>query len=625
MITLTQKEKNALKEIIVKHFDLTPKDLHPLLNNIDLLLSNNDSYLFDQLEYLIYFHDNAEYTHKIFLSVFEIYTYLQSIVEKREQKEFLNQLFIDFYESTFYENCKYNKKSHKRNETIQNILKYVSDKLNGMLTTQQLMITNMSHEMRTQLNSMIGYLTLIEKENILQGDTKIFLNKATKASLLLKALLTDVLDISKLNSDQMEINPSVFWLDEIILDSIRPFIIQINEKQLEFKSNIAFFPYQVYADGDRIFEILKNILSNAVKYTEQGYIHLTIDEISEKNQEVELLFKIEDSGIGMSSQQIKNIFDPYTRHAHDIQGLGLGLYISKKLLQKMDSDLSVSSELEKGSTFEFRLRFKQITVDSFSLLNKQIYFFNNQKDAMKQKKFEKKLKLLERMGAIIESFDDEETFTGFLLSNKESEDFMPNIISITTQKDQYSKYDALISYLKNFKKFQHTYFMAEETNDQLSFEHFDKSFEHFSTLSSYIKAIKMQQQQGVISNKVDRPLQILAIDDIETNLDMLSLFIKKKYPNTIVDKALGGYEAIGMYKVNQYDLVFLDLKMPGLNGFEVFERLRSIASFSPIYALTADVYKETYDKVMETGFNGLIEKPLKLDRLYDIIEEIRYV
>jgi CheY-like chemotaxis protein len=213
-------------------------------------------------------------------------------------------------------------------------------------------------------------------------------------------------------------------------------------------------------------------------------------------------------------------------------------------------------------------------------------------------------------------FDDEKIFINHLLTIQESG---PDYISVVSTVDGYSKFDALIYYLKTLQNFEKTIFIAENFRQHISLNYFDEINEYFSPIDVY--ALKKSQDVKKLESKVN--ISILAIDDTETNLDILSLFISKKYPNITLDMASGGYEGIGMFKIKHYDMVMLDLKMPGLDGFEVFKKLKDLGlPLPPVYAFSADIYKSNIEKVEEYGFAGMIEKPLQPQKLYKIIERI---
>ncbi len=459
----------------------------------------------------------------------------------------------------------------------------------------------------------------MDKKGVLSQEDKGYLDKANYAISILKRLVSDILNVSKINTEQMEIKEEPFWMDEMILKCIDSIILGVNKKNITFRVDADILPYRLIGDQHHMMGIVVNLLSNAVKYTDNGYVHLSVKKelVPEEMEMIKIVFRVEDSGIGMTQEQLKKIFDPYIRFKIEKEGVGLGLHIASKMADKLGGKLTVKSRLSEGSTFDFTINVKQDRRNPVNMHNKVLCFFNNEKE---EKISEQKRDCLKHFGAKIIYFTEEESFTDYLLSIKEE---IPDIISISTYHEAYTKFDALIHYLKNITRFQKTHFIAERTKTMFPLEHFDKVYERFAPISAYIKFLKLSdEQQDKTAQLSAKQIRILAVDDLETNLEILKLFITNKYPYVVLDLAMGGYEAIGMYKTQIYDIILMDLKMPGLNGFEVFEKFKVIKPLPSIYALTADVYKDTYDRVLSAGFSGLLEKPLQVDLLFEAIEKV---
>ena len=506
----------------------------------------------------------------------------------------------------------------KSEDQVQKMLQDKSRQLDELLKAQQLMITNISHEIRTSLNAIAGYISLIDKKNILTKEDKGYLNKANYATSTLKTLVSDILDVSKINTGQMVMKEESFWLDEMILKCVDSIMLGVNKKNITFEVEADILPYKLIGDQSHMVGIVVNLLSNAIKYTDNGFVHFIVKKYQDQEDDgiIKILFRVKDSGIGMTEEQIEKIFDPYIRFKIEREGIGLGLHIASKLADKLGGDLTVKSKLGTGSVFDFTVKVKQDNEGTVSMHNKVLCLFNNTKET---KVFEQKLDFLKQFGAKVIYFSDEQEFTDYLLNIK---DEIPDIISITTYHEAYAKYDALIHYLKNISRFQITHFIAEGTETRIPLSYFDEIYERFTPISAYIHALRLlDKQQNELNILIENKIHILAVDDIETNLEILKLFIENRYPHANLDLAMGGYEAIGMYKTQTYDIILMDLKMPGLNGFEVLEKFKAIKLPPPVYALTADVYKDTYDRVMYTGFAGLLEKPLQLDLMFEAIEK----
>ncbi len=611
---LHKTDKEILIKNLVNQFNIKHTKAQSIVDNMEKALLGENKAFFYHLKYAIHFHNSTAYSMKVFNCAVDIFSFLICKEEYASVKKEIKAFYYLFFETVFIQRCRYAKKIEKRGDTVHKVLQHISGQLNQTLDTQQLMIANISHEMRTSLNAIYGYISLIEEKNILSAEDQNFLHKASGATSTLRVLVSDILDVTKINSGQMEIKEEFFWLDEMILKCIDSITIELNKKDIIFKSKIDFFPTKVFGDRQHIMEIVINLLSNAVKYTDSGFIQLKVEKNRELDDEIKILFQVEDSGIGMTEEQTENMFAPFSRFKTERQGLGLGLHIASKLAQKLNGSLTAKSKFGEGSTFDFTINVKEKLDSPIKIDKKTICFFNNTKETYN---FEQKLHFLKEYRAKIIIFKDEQKFINYLLTLKGK---APDMISITTDHEGYSKYDALINYLKTLKMFQKTSFIAEETGINISLAYFDKIYDHFAPISAYAAYLKALDKKE--DKESGAKLHILAVDDIETNLEILKLFISKKYPHAIIDLATGGYEAVGMYKTQTYDMILLDLKMPGLDGFNVLKKLKDIRSLPPTYALTADIYKTTYDKVIEAGFMALLEKPLQLDILFETIEKV---
>ncbi|TET89801.1 MAG: hybrid sensor histidine kinase/response regulator [Sulfurovum sp.] len=616
---LHKMDKQKIIKDVTGLFDMEPAKAQHLVDNMEKALLGENKDFFYTLKYAIHFRNDTAFSRNVLKCAVENFSFLITKEEYASVKKELETFFYLFFETIFIQRCRYAKKIEKRGDTVQKVLQHMSNQLNKTLDTQQLMIANISHEMRTSLNAISGYLSIVKDKNILIGEDKNFLDKASSASSTLKALVSDILDVTKINSGQLEIKEEFFWLDKMILKCIDSIAIGLNKKNIIFKTKVDFFPKKVFGDRQHIMEIITNLLSNAVKYTDSGFVHLKVKKNQGLDDSIEILFQVEDSGIGMTQEQTENMFEPYSRFKTERQGVGLGLHIAYKLAQKLGGCLTAKSKFGEGSTFDFTVKLKEKPDNLIKTDNKMICFFNNTKETHD---FKQKLHFLKEHGIEIVTFSNEQKFINYLLTLK---DKAPDMISIVSDHEGYLKYDALINYLRTLKIFETTSFIAEETGANISLGYFDKIYDRFAPILTYIDSLKvLDTQENKVKADVEKKqdIHILAVDDIETNLEILKMFIAKRYPHATIDLATGGYEAVGMYKTQTYDIIFMDLKMPGLNGFEVLEKLNAIHHLPPVYALTADIYKTTYDKVVQAGFMGLLEKPLQLDLLFETIEKV---
>ena len=607
---IDNEDKKYIKSILISSFRLKDRTADKFIQQLYEAFSCKCNIFFYNLKYSLHFKYNSRYSNKILEVCIKIFIYFISNPKYRYEKNELEQFFYNFLEIVFIDSIKYNKRIEHQRDTVQQVLQHTSKKLNNILKTQELMIANISHDMRTSLNAINGHLSLIDIDKIKDIKLKSNIEKALSSSSTLNSLVNDILDISKINAGELEIYEKYFWVDELIIEAINN--INIDKKPIKLKVDIDLIAYRLLGDYKHILEIIINLLSNAIKYTDIGFIFLSVKIKKDSKKNIKIEFSIKDTGMGISKKDIETIFNPYTRINDDIQGVGLGLHISSKLLNTLGGELKVSSHIGEGSRFSFTLNFKKEKLKKKSIKSKKIYYFNDvDKD---------NIKILKKLGAKVKYFDDKIKFTTKLLSLKGKK---PDIISIKTNREYYIDIDTLISHLKKDKKYKKSYFIADGVDSKIPLNNFDKMNEYITPISTYIKP-KIAHKNSNKKSIHTEPIYILSVDDIRTNLELLKSFILKQYPNAIVDLANGGYEAIGMSKVREYDIIFIDLKMPGLNGFELLDRLDNIKDIGTIYALSADVYKSTYKKVEKSKFQGLLEKPFNIELIYNVVEKVIY-
>ena len=220
-------------------------------------------------------------------------------------------------------------------------------------------LTTMSHEMRTPLNAVIG-LSELTLDGKISGEEKENIEKVYTAGMVLLGIINDILDISKIESGKFELNPVVYDLPSLINDTITLNTMRIEEKPIKFKLFIEeTLPSELYGDDLRIKQIFNNILSNAFKYTKAGTVewHIAWEKIGD---DIWLISSVKDSGIGIRKEDVEKLFQNYseldTKFHRKIEGAGLGLSLTKRMVEMMSGTINVDSEFGKGSTFTVRIK-----------------------------------------------------------------------------------------------------------------------------------------------------------------------------------------------------------------------------------------------------------------------------
>lgn len=233
----------------------------------------------------------------------------------------------------------------------------------------------MSHEIRTPINGILGISAILQEKD-LGMETKEFVNSINYSARNLLFLINDILDISKIEAGKLEIEEIPFDLNELIIELEKTFIFSNLNKSLRFQIEKPNFPFYLVGDPNRVRQILTNFISNAIKFTNKGMIQLKLTEKMMQPNEISILFEIIDEGIGISEANQKKLFKEYSQAESDTSrnygGTGLGLSICKKLIELMNGSIGVKSELKKGSTFWFKLKFK--TKDKVTLQNESLNY-----------------------------------------------------------------------------------------------------------------------------------------------------------------------------------------------------------------------------------------------------------
>lgn len=233
---------------------------------------------------------------------------------------------------------------------------------NNSITSRTRFLSTMGHELRTPLNGVLGAVNLLKDEKYLSEDNEYFRVLKYCAGHMLN-LVNDILDFNKIEAGKLEIHPVEFNLKNLIADSTLPFYNSFEEKNLQLKIEIApELNAMVMGDDIRIIQILNNLLSNALKFTNKGYVKLSVLCSQKDTQFLTALFKVEDTGLGIDKADQSKIFDSfwqgYDESTRKYSGTGLGLSICIRLLELMNSALKLKSEKGKGSTFSFEIKFK---------------------------------------------------------------------------------------------------------------------------------------------------------------------------------------------------------------------------------------------------------------------------
>ncbi|HEY9188128.1 MAG TPA: ATP-binding protein [Ignavibacteria bacterium] len=241
-------------------------------------------------------------------------------------------------------------------------LKLINKELENRIKekTETLLLSNIGHELRTPLNGIIGMASLLEKTNLDDKQLE-YINLLKSSANTLQKLLSNIMDITRIESGKIQLFNEKFNLNNKIKEVIDSFLVQVSEKNLEIKCKIdSKIPSFLFGDFVKLQQILNNLISNAIKFTERGSIELTVKLLEEYSDKILLLFIVEDTGIGIPEEKFNLLFKRFcqidNRLTKEYVGLGLGLAISKELVEVMGGKIWLESEPEKGSKFYFTVQ-----------------------------------------------------------------------------------------------------------------------------------------------------------------------------------------------------------------------------------------------------------------------------
>ena len=501
-------------------------------------------------------------------------------------------------------------------------------------------LSTMSHDIRTPMNAILGLTTIAQRNLDDPTIVKDSLHKIGLASNHLLTLINDILDISKVESGKLSLSPVTFSIVEATENLVNISQPMVKEKSIDFNFRINAMEHEyLYADQLRINQVFINILSNALKYTEPyGSVAVDLQELaSETPGKVRLVYRVADTGMGMSEEFMERMYESFSRQTdsrvNSVQGTGLGLAITKQMVDLMGGTVECESKLGEGTTFTVTLdvpiaehepedmtleSVDVLLIDDDEVLLQTAQYTLNSLDA-RVDLASSGAQALEMVGARHSSHND---YSVIIVDWK-----MPDMdgIEVARRIRELVGDQVPIILISAYDTSD-----IEESAKKAGADGFISKPLFRSTLYRAINEL-LHVAETPVAREDDHSdiagMRVLVAEDNDINWEIINMLLSMHDIETT--RAENGQVAVDMLtsaQAGDYDLVFMDVQMPVMNGVEATKAIRALpdewASSIPIIATTADAFSEDVAVCLDAGMNGHLAKPLDIKL---VLKEIRRV
>ena len=506
-------------------------------------------------------------------------------------------------------------------------------------------LSSMSHEIRTPMNAIIGLDTLALKKADLDADTREYLEKIGSSARHLLALINDILDMSRIESGSMVLRKEEFSLSAV-LEQINTMVTsQCNDKGLDYECRVLNQVDDFYFGDDmKLKEVLLNILSNAIKFTEApGSVTMTVERVSAYEDQSTLRFCIRDTGIGMDKEYIPRIFDAFSQedgsHKTKYGSTGLGMAITKRIVEMMNGSISVESEKGVGTEFTVTVTLRNCDTDQIepgkAIDPHALYVLVVDDDPIEA---EHARTVLEEVGIRSDTCTSgQEALRMMEIQHVKHQPY--NLVLMDWNMPGMNGLEASEQILKQYDNESTVVVLTAYNWDDIQQEAHRIGVDNFLTKPLFASNVIEQFERIAHRNNMDlfkekkrvslAGRRILLAEDMEINAEIMMDTLELE--NIEVDHAENGSIAVDMFKdsaVGAYDAILMDVRMPVMDGLEATAAIRAMnrpdARRIPIIALTANAFDEDVQRSLQAGMSAHLSKPVESDRLIQILGEMIY-
>lgn len=494
-------------------------------------------------------------------------------------------------------------------------------------------LANMSHEIRTPLNAIIGFSNLALRTEMTPKQYD-YLQKIQNQGISLLGIINDILDFSKIEAGKLEMERIDFDLDDVLNTVASIVSHKVHARELEFLLYMPFhIPNKIVGDPLRLTQVLTNLAENAVKFTEQGEVDISVSVLEQTEAKAKLRFDVRDTGIGMSEEQVSSLFEAFkqadTSTTRKYGGTGLGLSICKRLVEMMDGEISVESRLGEGSTFSFTAWFglnikgeRQRRVIQKRLTGLRLLVVDERPEARDA--------LTRRVEGLPLTVDSTGTVSEALEALRQHDAADPYDLVLMEWTSSGTDAGEAIRRIKTHATLKNvpavlvvTAFGSDEVQAQAREAGADGLLTKPISASTLFDAIvglfapDASLSEGAPSSETIRTLDgstVLLVEDNEINQQIAMELLA--HAGVIAEIANNGREAVEKLKHakgdSPYDLVLMDVQMPEMDGYEATRLIREESRFAglPIIAMTSHAMAEEKRRCLEAGMNDHIAKPI---------------